>query len=512
MQKIREGQITVYLSLMLIIVLSLIGTLVESARLQGAIVQAQSVSDLALYSLFGEYNREMLEQYDLFVIDGGYGKSKFDKDKMNSILKQYMEYNVNQTVDFKFFQNADLWRIQPVGVSGNQYVLASDGNGEVIYQAALDYMKDTYGIHFAESVLPQLSDADQIKQLEANYEDGNTKSASDMCNLQTEKDAYRERYQEAVKQAEENGTAVTMAPPNEQENPVDSINGSKPSLLLLYVYPHPEQLSAKSISLKGLPSHRKLPQNGWDSQKNSNGVLDPVLFGEYLLKKMPNALEQAEDKLPLEYQLEYILCGKKSDVENLEGVANRLLLFRESMNFAYLLTDGEKEAEALALATALIGYLANPLLVEALKYALLIAWSFAESVIEVKELFAGKKVPFLPNYNTWKLSLSQITTYKDYVPSETKEENGLDYKGYLRLLLTIESKEKKKMRCMDMMESVIKMKSGNQNFSIDNCFCAMNMQASYHIESMFLNFPVKNAYLEKQSEGYDYNVLLDYAY
>ena len=40
----------------------------------------------------------------------------------------------------------------------------------------------------------------------------------------------------------------------------------------------------------------------------------------------------------LKYQLEYLLSGKESDLENLESVAEQILWIREGINFTYLMS------------------------------------------------------------------------------------------------------------------------------------------------------------------------------
>ena len=45
----------------------------------------------------------------------------------------------------------------------------------------------------------------------------------------------------------------------------------------------------------------------------------------------------------LTYQIEYILSGKSSDLENLRTVVNRLLILREAANFVYLICDTDKK-------------------------------------------------------------------------------------------------------------------------------------------------------------------------
>ena len=88
------GAITVFLSLVSVLVLSLICTLAESARVQGARAQASAVTDLGLFSVFAEYDRDLLESFDVLFLDGSYGGGSFDQERIALQLRNYMEYNI----------------------------------------------------------------------------------------------------------------------------------------------------------------------------------------------------------------------------------------------------------------------------------------------------------------------------------------------------------------------------------------------------------------------------------
>lgn len=65
----RDGYITVYLSLVTGVLLSLFLTVAEGVRLHTIRAQTECVMDMAMDSALAEYHRELLEQYDLFFID-----------------------------------------------------------------------------------------------------------------------------------------------------------------------------------------------------------------------------------------------------------------------------------------------------------------------------------------------------------------------------------------------------------------------------------------------------------
>ena len=67
------GEITVFLSLTLICVLSLVLGLVESARTAGARLYLRMASDSAVSSVMSYYNRNLWDRYQLLFLEYGIG-------------------------------------------------------------------------------------------------------------------------------------------------------------------------------------------------------------------------------------------------------------------------------------------------------------------------------------------------------------------------------------------------------------------------------------------------------
>ena len=131
--------------------------------------------------------------------------------------------------------------------------------------------------------------------------------------------------------------------------------------LLDLLVPSERGISDAVTDRKSLTSGRKL-QTGLmlDTDiRSDNSYTSGILFGQYLLKKLGNYRRPAA--AGLNYQVEYILGGKNSDRENLKSVAGKLLVIRQGVNMAYLLSDGGKriQVETLALAIA-SGFLIPP--------------------------------------------------------------------------------------------------------------------------------------------------------
>ena len=99
MQTRFNAYLTVYLSLIFGIVLSLLFVLIEGAAICATRAQAELVADLGLDSVFAEYNRELLEQYEVFFIDSSYGGRTGGIGMLEQHLSQYMSYNMNPEQD-----------------------------------------------------------------------------------------------------------------------------------------------------------------------------------------------------------------------------------------------------------------------------------------------------------------------------------------------------------------------------------------------------------------------------
>ncbi|MFA9376869.1 MAG: DUF5702 domain-containing protein [Lachnotalea sp.] len=504
----KKGHITVFLSLILTLILSLVCTTIESARIQGVQMQLQNVTDMGIFSLFGEYSQELLELYDLFFIDTAYGTNDGSTERVNAQIKKYAEYNVNADKELFVFKYADMWVSEIEEVTTNNYVLASDNNGKAYYSQAVEYMKDKIGITIAERLINQYDSSimDQQQEFESS-EDNNT---NELTTVDAAKDEYNTNYELALEEAEGDESKVEMDKPPEVENPVDSINLLKNTSILQLVMKDYSTLSQKKITeFSQISSKRTLKSGDGTFEAQSNNALNKALFNEYLFEKFPNLL-QNESSDVLNYQSEYILCGKKSDKKNLEGVVNQLLLMREGINFAYLVSDTVKRTEATELATLLIGYLCIPALIPILAATILLAWAFAESIIEVRMLLSGKKVGLLKNSNNWNLQLSNLVDLSNQLDSGNEDRHGIDYEGYLKILTYFESQNKKVMRSLDLIELSIQDKLSNNNFKIDNCTQGFTSTIDYKVGSLFLRLPFRT--LNRGSSSYNYSITRDFCY
>lgn len=140
----------------------------------------------------------------------------------------------------------------------------------------------------------------------------------------------------------------------------------------------------------------------------SNLSIRSALVNEYIISRFQNYTDYidsenkgtkdilSEDRL-LDYETEYILCGGKSDKDNLCEVITKLSHIREGANLLYLITDSQKKNECFTLAVQILGYTGNMVLIKAAQYLIMTLWAYAESIVELRGLYSGESISIIRN-------------------------------------------------------------------------------------------------------------------
>ena len=92
-----EGYLTVFLALTVAVLLTLILTLVEGARVNAIRMKTEVAGNIAVRSVLGEFNRELLRQYDLYFVDTSYGTGSASVENVEQHLRSYMAKNLETT-------------------------------------------------------------------------------------------------------------------------------------------------------------------------------------------------------------------------------------------------------------------------------------------------------------------------------------------------------------------------------------------------------------------------------
>jgi len=453
-----KGEITVFLSLVLVVLLSVLFTVIEGARTNAVLFQTECVADMALQSVLAEYNRELLEQYDLFFIDLGYGSEESGNILLEQHLEGYMNDNFDLGTDVSTETVRDLLNLTAESATILRATCALDYDGGVLEREAVDYMLDRYGLLDLPQVQMTSEAVEENGLLENIMEDRRQKNEREIDAVDT-----------TVEDSEGNKEKIPV------NNPADAVNSRRGSSGILKLVTKGNEISDREAQLGEYISHRGYKEkDGFLLGESAVDGAEELLFQKYLMEKCGNYIARKENSF-LAYQMEYILTGKSSDTENLRGVVNRLLVIRETANFIYIMSDSGKQSEAEALAMTLAAVILFPELKDLIKLSILIAWSFAESVNDVRLLLDGGKVPLWKSGDSWKLSLQnamKLNVGEDGGGNET----GLSYQEYLHVLLAVMDRRERVLRFMDIVEMDVRQKPGNRYFRMDNCIHAFETQ------------------------------------
>ena len=207
---------TAFLALIFILLISFAGSLLESASIQSAKNYRRADVNRALESVFAEYQRELLEEYDLFALEGSYESGSWGEEKVTGRLAFYGAGSMEH----------DITRLE---------ILTDRGGSPFLVQVE-DWVRHRYGLDKLEGLLGN-----------AQIWGGQEQAAED----------YRKK-----EQAGEDHLASLLEEQEQQlpeeENPLDHVEGLRKSPLLSLVMPRDRQVSDKQTDLSGQPSRRSL--------------------------------------------------------------------------------------------------------------------------------------------------------------------------------------------------------------------------------------------------------------
>ena len=141
--RFSKGSVTVFFTLLSVIFLSVLFALLESVRGQGARAHAANIVEMGNYSLFSEYEGQMLADYALFGVDGSYGSGDFSISRVTDRWKEFLTENTHPSASGLPALCFDPWKIELTDGKIPEYTLLTDENGAYFYQQAVSFMRKT---------------------------------------------------------------------------------------------------------------------------------------------------------------------------------------------------------------------------------------------------------------------------------------------------------------------------------------------------------------------------------
>ena len=151
-----KGSITIFMSMMLMLVASLLFTLLEGSRYlmlgMEAVLNSQSVTQ----SMFAEYHVPAYDNYHLFLLDSGYGTGELRLSELHARMQQLAQENLNPTVKgwgrYSHFLQMDAAQASVV-----QYQLATDQHAGALLEQMTQVMKKELATDFIDQTVKKLT-------------------------------------------------------------------------------------------------------------------------------------------------------------------------------------------------------------------------------------------------------------------------------------------------------------------------------------------------------------------
>ncbi|SFQ20137.1 hypothetical protein SAMN02910358_01074 [Lachnospiraceae bacterium XBB1006] len=459
MNRRAPAVISVFATITFVLVAGFVCALLEGARMQEMRTLLKPRTHLMTQNILSNYQRELYDAFGILGLDEEYTGMPETVGAVSNIYAG--EFEKEQEV-FRKSRGLSFLNYGGIHVDDESFQVLTDGNGEVFFREAGQYML---------GILPQ-------KQTEA------------LLRGLSERKSFQEEHntEKTVAGAKAAVDAASAMQEGEDSEPLscgtfEDYEKKKAEVLLPLL-----QLDKK-------PSHNKILHQYCPSRRNFiKGSMETTAVGgiekaagvAYCLKKFRNYRNAKEEDEGVQYQVEYVLGGQDEDADNLEVVARKILGLREAVQFARFMRDAAKKEEAHAAAVALVGFTLNPALIRAVQLGFLAVWSLEEARKDVGRLLNGEKLSLL-----------------------TEKEGRFGYEDYLKLLLFMEKPSTLGMRACDVIENVVNEALRVGEFHADYTIVRMSGEVRAATGWFFANLFFLPRF---QKDGLDATTVVDASY
>ena len=528
-----KGSITIFLSLALLFVTALIGSLLESARVTVAGEIALDNSYLAEQNILAEYQRELWNDYHIFFVDasllngeegavklansymakmmpGGKGdylgttasftslsfKENMTENNCYFFAKQaaaYMKYGAAAGVGKKLINNANLIKTAEDGtdtlrkglkikVEAEKKLIELEREKKKLEEKANDIKKGAENI---KEIIGTEVHAQSKSGLLGVEEAERSESSNQIHTKMVEKpkamakkiEVQKSEVQDDTPKYTEKEVADAKKKYKESQKNLDDATGDGSARGTLSFF----------ISGDKKISKRKISSTAWGEVQTEKeektdlvekGLL--ILYAKAHFKNFLSKTKEDDKKEALKYGVEYLIAGKDSDEANLSSVANRIFGLRTIVWYGYFLTRKDKMAEAEAIAAAIASVLALPAAIEIIKYGIVMGWSMDEARKEVKSLLKGDDIPLLPGKS---------------------EGVKLKYQSFLDSFLVIAS-GKLPVRMVKLIEQNIKLRY-YQGFRADSMYAGVNGEVSVKTMPRIFRLAFLDGIVQRKTDNWE---------
>lgn len=677
MKKIR-GSVSLFTAMIFMLLLSLIITTIESARIHGSKVMVSTVLSMGLDSVFAGFDKELFSEFGVLLLQGKDGGNGINKDYLASVLTKYMEYNLEADKDLYFTNHTDLYGIELMGAAIGSVVKPTDEGGliwqdmvvdyekyakvidlaadymemeeqseeavavdkictqmlvvtdkimvvntgtremiqyidgvycysdginlnepiatgsffkqfcpfektmenvnisyETIFNAACNYMSnpldyietalvqnsngesceqsinnlknfvtsckqslDSAMVIFAEVEESELTIDDEIATLDGLISDNeevlldatmdgimeeydalsdyNEILAGDICDIEVMGKTLRNDievfneilskinamdYTKSKEEIEADINSIKdsilkfslegvhfeyskLVAGNGDTAVLDEVSGFLTDGFLGLIIPSERELSKRQIHETDLASSICDTSKALDVQSQGNPgtiLAKRMIYTEYVMDNFSSFTDD-EEGAALNYEVEYVLYGNKSDEDNLAAAIFSIATIRSGTNMVYLLTDSDKRNTAYMIAANLVGTAKIEPLIRAIQFTLMYLWAYAEALMDVRILLEGEEITLAKTDETWQLTIENLLSMN--LEGEAVEQKGVNYEGFLRFIMYLTDDGKKSAYTMDLVELAM-IKKGRPKFRLKNYIYGMEATVSYSVDDKY---------------------------
>ena len=441
--RIREmnnrGYVTVFLTLLLsglLLIFAAVYMLVKLGSAKG--VSAMALRS-AMSSVRAEYNRYLYDQYHVLLLD-----SDMDGEGTGR-LEAEVESRLSENL-------GDEYTVKDVQLTGATRLMDNDlAEFKRQVEDIVPYLALDYGVDYLKEKVKGCDSP----VTEEDFYDGDANSEGGKIDGDENLEELAEGWEKDVESGEHGGSEGSFderKKGSDYDDPRDKTKELKGAGVAGLIAPEDMEVTGNVLKPEELPSFGKTGIlklevdtrfKSFDRLKQDsmqiNGWLDGVseyASGLVYASNCFNCLSKKVQKgTALELEMEYLIAGKTTDIENYRAVVNRIIAIRMACNLAYILTDAEKMTLCMELATSLCWYF--PPAIPVVKYLIAGAWCYLEAVADAYRLVHGKKTPYIKTSATWITGLEGLTNFEDALQGDDVE-SGLDYKEYLMILMAMD--------------------------------------------------------------------------
>ena len=469
--KCRKGSVVVLCTVVFVSFVFFSGIVYEASVRNAAVTTAETALQNAGRVVLSCYDQDLQKRYELFA----YELNASDTEKL-------IEKLMKETLDEMSLCDIS---IKEVKVETGQYSTADASNikAQITEMMESRVIMDTIlkSVEYMNNISDSVRDKNDT---EARIED-----------LEKEREEYEQMLQENSSQdGSDDASASEMADIKQVHSMLKRIiTQSEPNTDFDGV---PRSLRNKGVK-DGLPSVQNDISAGtsfsilekftaFGEDRNKTDMKEDILINEYISSHFDNY--QKSEGIPdadsfFAGEMEYILLGGESDEDNYSKTLKIIFAVRTALNTAHIYSDAEKLAATLQAAETLTPGPFAPLT----QLLIISAWSSVEASNDMFNLKNGGVVPLMKNEETWMTDLNGLLAGEltENIIS-VSDSGGMDYGGYLKLLLMAQDSAVKISRMMDLIQ--INMKGRvRQEFTAADHYTGLSVSCSFEVGSRSLS-------------------------